>query len=159
MRVVDVFCAVSLSRTMRSLTITDQKSSLWRQRKPLACGPKHCQFSQTSNDCLSRFCDTRGSKVPAILRHWQELDTERSCVLSSFHKKSLRETDLEKIAISTNMTTNARKTRHKRASGPRGRPTLCDTISPSERSLCKHRFVVNSGPLNASMICCGRPFF
>ena len=38
-----------------------------------------------------------------------------------------------------------RKTRHTPASAPRGRPTLCDTISPSERSLCKHRFVVDCG--------------
>ena len=35
-------------------------------------------FSRTSNDCLSTFCDTRGSKMPAILRDWQELDTEQA---------------------------------------------------------------------------------
>ena len=35
-------------------------------------------------------------------------------------------------------------TRHEQASA-RGCPTLCDTISPSERSRCNHRFVVDCG--------------
>ena len=33
-------------------------------------------------------------------------------------------------------TRNARKTRHTPASAPRGCPLLCDSISPSQRSLC-----------------------
>ena len=34
---------------------------------------------------------------------------------------------------------------HKPASAPRGRPMLRDAMSPSERSLCNHRFVVECG--------------
>ena len=44
MRVTDVFCAVSLSGNMWSLGITDQKSRLWRPRKPLTSGPKVSNF-------------------------------------------------------------------------------------------------------------------
>ena len=75
---VTCFCAVSLSGTHRSSMITVQKSRLWRPRKPLACGPKHCQFSRTVHGCLPTFCDTRESKVPAILRDWQQQDAERA---------------------------------------------------------------------------------
>ena len=38
-----------------------------------------------------------------------------------------------------------KETSHKPASAPRGRPTLCEVSSPSERSFCNHRFVVDSG--------------
>ena len=55
-----------------------KKNRLRRERKPLACAPKHCRFSRTSHGCLPTSCDTRGSKVPAILRDWQEQDTERT---------------------------------------------------------------------------------
>ena len=75
---MDVFCAVSVSGTMRSLRITFQKSRLWRQRKPSACGTMMCPFSHTSNGCLFTPYDTRGSQVPAILRDWQELDAEQA---------------------------------------------------------------------------------
>ena len=40
--------------------------------------PEHCRFSRTSHGCLPTFCDTRLSKVPAILRDWQEQDAERA---------------------------------------------------------------------------------
>ena len=78
------FCAVSLDGTMRSLKITFQKCRLWRQHKPLSCGPTHDVSSWSS--------------AP-----------------------------------------------HKPASAPRGRPMLRDATSPSERSLCNHRFVVDCG--------------
>ena len=55
-----------------------EKNRLWPQRKPAACGPMHCPFSRTSNDYMSTFFDTGGSKLPAILRDWQVLDTERA---------------------------------------------------------------------------------
>ena len=38
-----------------------------------------------------------------------------------------------------------RTTRHKRASAPRGRPTLRGTMSSPERNLCNSCFVVDSG--------------
>ena len=56
--------------TMRSLRIPVQK-----KKSPF------CTCSQTSNGCLSTFCDTRGSKVLEIMQDLQELET--SCVLSS----------------------------------------------------------------------------
>ena len=65
------FCAVSSNRTTASLRITIQRSYLCRQRKPSACEPMPCPFSRTSDGCLSTFCDTRGSKVKAILRDCQ----------------------------------------------------------------------------------------
>ena len=58
MRVNDVFCAVSLSGNA-SLQLAD---------------PCLAHFL----GCLSTFCDTHGSKVPAILRDWQALDAERA---------------------------------------------------------------------------------
>ena len=57
----------------------NRRNRLWRPRKLfLACGPKHCRFSRTSHGCLPTSCDTRGSKLPAFLRDWQELDAERA---------------------------------------------------------------------------------
>ena len=49
--------------------------------------PRFAHFLEHPNDCLSTFCDTRGSNVPAILRDWQGSDAERAVSLSSFHKK------------------------------------------------------------------------
>ena len=39
-----------------------------------------------------------------------------------------------------------KKTRHEPANAPRGHPTEYGTISPSERSRCRHLFVVLSHP-------------
>ena len=55
-----------------------RRNRLWRPRKPSAWRPKHCRFSRTSQGCLPMSCDTRGSKMPAILRDWQELDAEQA---------------------------------------------------------------------------------
>ena len=55
-----------------------RRNRLWRPRKPLACGPKHCRFSRTSHGWLPTFCGTRESKVPASLRDWQGLDAEQA---------------------------------------------------------------------------------
>ena len=46
-------------KSQRSL-FKKKKTGLRRQRKPLACGPKHCRFSRTSHGCLPTSCDTRG---------------------------------------------------------------------------------------------------
>ena len=74
LRVNDVFCAVSLSGKMWTLKITvPEKNRLSRPRKPLACGQKQHPFCRTCSGCLSSFCDTRGSKVLAILRDLLEL--------------------------------------------------------------------------------------
>ena len=35
-----------------------RRNCLWRSRKPLGCGPKHCRFSRTSHGCLPTSCDT-----------------------------------------------------------------------------------------------------
>ena len=80
----DAVCHVSATR----------RNCLWRPRKPFACGPKHCRFSRTSQGCLPMSCDTRVSKVPAILRDWQELDAEQA-VLRARSTRSLRERGLE----------------------------------------------------------------
>ena len=73
------FCAVSLSGTaVKSHDQPSKKNSFGGPRKPSACGPKHCRFSRTSHGCLPTSCDTRRSKVPAILRDWQELDAEQA---------------------------------------------------------------------------------
>ena len=62
-------------------------------------GPKHCPFSQTSSDCLSTAHDTRGSKVSAFLRDWQELDTEGAVFRARSTNGSLKERDLESKAV------------------------------------------------------------
>ena len=95
LRVNAVFFAQFLwAATLRSLTINFRKSRLWRQRKPLACGPKHCRFSRTSHGCLPTSCDTRGSKVSAILRDWQKQDAERAALWARSTKTSLSENPL-----------------------------------------------------------------
>ena len=63
---------------------------------------KHCPFSQTSNCCLFTFCDARGSKVPAIIKDVQQLDTERA-VFSSFHKKKAKKRDLGNTTVETRL--------------------------------------------------------
>ena len=84
----DVFlrCVLSGRMTVCHICAT-RRNRLWRPRKPLACGPKHCRFSRTSHGCLPTFCDTRESKVPAILRailrDWQGDAVNRIYVSSS----------------------------------------------------------------------------
>ena len=80
-----------------------RRNRLWRPRKPWACGPKHCRFSRTSHGCLPMSCDTRGSKVPAILRDWQELDAEQAILWARSRKRSLRETDLGNTVVETQL--------------------------------------------------------
>ena len=41
---------------------------------------------------------------------------------------------------------------HKPPSAPRGRPMLRDAMSPSERSVCNHRFVVDCGKISVIAI-------
>ena len=53
-----------------------KNNRLRRQRKPLACAPSIADFLEHLTAACP--CDTRGSKVPAILRDWQEQDTERA---------------------------------------------------------------------------------
>ena len=90
------FYAVSLSGTM---------ILCYSKKPPLAatqafglrtgCGPEHCRFSRTSHGCLPISCDTRGSKVPAILRDWQELDAEQAVLRARSTKRSPRERGLK----------------------------------------------------------------
>ena len=75
------FCAVSLSGMMQSsmpLAAT-QACSLRTQ---------HCRFSRTCYGCLPTFCDTRESKVPAILQDWQKqsfvVDCGKASVVAIF---------------------------------------------------------------------------
>ena len=54
---------VSLSGTMQTaISVLLEKNAFGSNASLLACGPQHCPFSRTSNDCLSTFYDTRGSR-------------------------------------------------------------------------------------------------
>ena len=62
-RVDDVFLRCVLDRhDVVCHVCATRKTRLWRQRKLLACGPKHCPLSRTSNGSLSTFCATRRVK-------------------------------------------------------------------------------------------------
>ena len=76
------------------------------------------------------------SRRRSVIRHGRAPDF----TTSSTEKKNINHVQFERCE-----TRDARKTRHTRASAPRGRPTFCDTISPSVRSRCNHRFVAESG--------------
>ena len=54
--------------------------------------------------------------------------------------------------ISSDVGQITRETRHTPASAPRGRSMLCDATSPSDRSPCNHRFVVDCGTPSATAI-------
>ena len=68
-------------------------------------------------------------------------------------RRSVRESDLGNTAVEIRLCRAKLSCGdHKPASAPRGRSTLCDTISPSERSHCNHCFVVDSGTPSATVI-------
>ena len=52
-----------------------RRNRLWGHASLEPADPSIADFLE-HHGCLPMSCDTRGSKVPAILRDWQELDAE-----------------------------------------------------------------------------------
>ena len=90
MRDNDVFCAVSLSGTMLSLTITVQKR-LRRQRKPFASGPKHCPCSRSFSP---HSVVHAGQKCPHFCRMWRSSTLNERCLELVPQKRTLKQRDL-----------------------------------------------------------------
>ena len=72
-RVCDVICAAALNGTMRSaMSVLLEKPSLWRQRRPLACGAKHCPLEHPMAACPrpihAGFCGNGQSRMLHELR-------------------------------------------------------------------------------------------
>ena len=74
MRVYDVFLPCVVERY--DVKSQDQCSVLLE--KTAFGGNASFSPSRTSNDCLTTSYDTHGSKAPAILRDWEELDAEQA---------------------------------------------------------------------------------